>query len=53
VQREANASSRTLIEKQSGRTMANAFVNVYTTYDSDDETTVGIDMEFASFMLQS
>jgi hypothetical protein len=48
VQREANASSEASMKIPSGRTIANAFVNVYTTSDSDDEATVGMDVKLAT-----
>ena len=43
-----NAPSGVPMQKESGRTIADAFVNVYTTSDSDDEVTVGIDMKLAT-----
>lgn len=46
--KKTNVSSEASIEKQSIRTMANAFPNVYTISDSDDETTVQMDVEWAT-----
>jgi hypothetical protein len=36
------------MKKPSGRTMATPFASVHKTFDSDDEGTVGMDMELAT-----
>ena len=48
MQKKANVPSKAPMEKQSGRTMANTFLNVYTIFDNDDEATVDMNVELAT-----